>query len=119
MSTGSIWPPVSSRCIEAACSDQMNLTAEFINRTLDRETWARDRLAAHAGRTLRLVVGPARIDYAIDHSGRLLDAAAAPDLTLTISPLRLPGLRCHLFLVCRTCCCATIPRMKQCLWRRP
>jgi ubiquinone biosynthesis protein UbiJ len=70
----------------------MNLAAEFINRTLDRETWARDRLAAHAGRTLRLVVGPARIDYAIDDAGRLLDAAAPPDLTLTISPLRLPGL---------------------------
>jgi ubiquinone biosynthesis protein UbiJ len=69
----------------------MNLATEFINRTLDRETWARDRLAAHAGHTVRFVVGPARVDYAIDDRGRLLDATAAPDLTLSISPLRLPG----------------------------
>lgn len=70
----------------------MNLATEVLNRTLDRETWARDRLAAHSGRTMRIVVGPARVDYAIDDRGRLLDATAAPDLTLTISPLRLPGL---------------------------
>ena len=70
----------------------MNFSAELINRTLDRETWARDRLAAHAGRVVRFVVGPARVNYAIDDGGRLRGATAAPDLTLTISPLRLPGL---------------------------
>jgi ubiquinone biosynthesis protein UbiJ len=70
----------------------MNLATEVLNRALDRETWARDRLAAHSGRTMRIVVGPARVDYAIDDRGRLLDATAAPDLTLTISPLRVPGL---------------------------
>jgi ubiquinone biosynthesis accessory factor UbiJ len=70
----------------------MNVTAEIINRTLDRETWARERLAAHAGRTVRFVVGPAHVGYVIDDGGRLRDATAAPDLTLTISPLRLPGL---------------------------
>jgi len=70
----------------------MNLATDVLNRTLDRETWARDRLAAHSGRTMRIVVGPARVDYAIDDRGRLLDATAAPDLTLSISPLRLPGL---------------------------
>jgi len=70
----------------------MNVSAELINRTLDRETWARDRLAAHAGRTVRFVIGPAHVDYAIDAGGRLRDATAAPDLTLSISPLRLPGL---------------------------
>ena len=70
----------------------MNVGAEIINRTLDRETWARARLAAHAGRTVRFVVGPAHVACTIDDSGRLRDATAAPDLTLTVSPLRLPGL---------------------------
>jgi len=70
----------------------MNVGAEIINRTLDRETWARERLAVHAGRTVRFVVGPARVACTIDDSGRLRDASAAPDLTLTVSPLRLPGL---------------------------
>jgi ubiquinone biosynthesis protein UbiJ len=70
----------------------MNVTAEIINRTLDREAWARERLAAHAGRTVRLATGPAYVGYTIDETGRLRDASAAPDLTLTISPLRVPAL---------------------------
>jgi ubiquinone biosynthesis protein UbiJ len=70
----------------------VNLTAEIINRTLDREAWARERLAAHAGRTVRLATGPAQVGYTIDGTGRLRDATAAPDLTLTISPLRVPAL---------------------------
>jgi ubiquinone biosynthesis protein UbiJ len=70
----------------------VNVTADIINRTLDREAWARERLAVHAGRTLRLVTGPAHIGYTIDATGRLRDATAAPDLTLTISPLRVPAL---------------------------
>jgi ubiquinone biosynthesis accessory factor UbiJ len=70
----------------------MNLAAEAVNRTLERETWARARLAAHAGRTVRFVVGPARAAFAIDTSGQLHEAAAAPDLTLSVSPLRLPAL---------------------------
>ena len=39
----------------------MNVTAEIINRTLERESWARERLAVHAGRTVRFVVGPAHV----------------------------------------------------------
>jgi ubiquinone biosynthesis protein UbiJ len=70
----------------------MNVAADIINRMLDREAWARERLAAHSGRTMRVVVGPASIGYTIDDGGRLLPATAAPDLTLTISPLRLTGL---------------------------
>jgi ubiquinone biosynthesis accessory factor UbiJ len=70
----------------------MNLAAEAVNRTLERETWARERLAAHAGRTVRFVVGPARAVFAIDNGGQLHGAAAAPDLTLSVSPLRLPAL---------------------------
>lgn len=70
----------------------MNIAAEAVNRTLERETWARERLAAHAGRTVRIVVGPARAAFAIDEGGRLREAAASPDLTLEVSPLRLPAL---------------------------
>jgi ubiquinone biosynthesis accessory factor UbiJ len=70
----------------------MNLTADIINRTLDRESWARERLAAHAGRTVRFIVGPAHASFAIDPGGRLRDADGAPDLTLSVSPLRLPAL---------------------------
>ncbi len=70
----------------------MNVTADIINRTLDRESWARERLAAHAGRSVRIVVGPARAGFAIDAGGRLRDADDASDLTLNISPLRLPAL---------------------------
>ncbi|MEO8738146.1 MAG: SCP2 sterol-binding domain-containing protein [Casimicrobiaceae bacterium] len=70
----------------------MNLAAEAVNRTLERETWARERLAAHAGRTVRFVVGPARATFAIDTDGRLHAAVATPDLTLSVSPLRLPAL---------------------------
>jgi ubiquinone biosynthesis protein UbiJ len=70
----------------------MNLAADAVNRTLERETWARERLAAHAGRTVRIVVGPARAAFAIDTGGQLREATAAPDLTLNVSPLRLPAL---------------------------
>jgi ubiquinone biosynthesis protein UbiJ len=70
----------------------MDPAAEVINRTLERESWARDKLVSHAGRVLALVVGPTRVAYAIDDGGRLRHSGAAPDLTLTVSPLRLPAL---------------------------
>lgn len=70
----------------------MSLAADAINRALEDESWAREKLGAHAGRTLRIVVGPIRRTFAIDADGRLSAGEAAPDLTLTISPLRLPTL---------------------------
>jgi ubiquinone biosynthesis protein UbiJ len=70
----------------------MDPAAELINRTLDRESWARGKLVSHAGRVFGVVVGPARVAYAIDEGGRLRHSDAAPDLTLTVSPLRLPAL---------------------------
>ncbi len=70
----------------------MTLAADVINRVLEREGWAREKLAAHAGRTLRIDVGPASRTAAIAADGRLSQSEAAPDLTLTISPLRLPAL---------------------------
>jgi ubiquinone biosynthesis protein UbiJ len=70
----------------------MSIAENAINRALERESWARDKLAAHAGRSVRLRAGPIERTLAIDAEGRLSAAEGAPDLTLTISPLRLPAL---------------------------
>ena len=70
----------------------MNLAEDAINRALESENWAREKLAAHGGRTLRLVIGPLSRAFAIDADGRLSPGDAPPDLTLSISPLRLPAL---------------------------
>ena len=65
------------------------------NRVLEREDWARERLSAHAGRTVRMVCGPMASTLAIAPSGMLSAAQSAADLTLSISPLRLPTLLAH------------------------
>jgi ubiquinone biosynthesis protein UbiJ len=70
----------------------MDPVRALINRTLDREAWARERLQAHAGTSFRVIVGLASVTHAIDASGRLGEATGEPDVTLTISPLRLPAL---------------------------
>jgi ubiquinone biosynthesis protein UbiJ len=62
------------------------------NRVLEREDWARERLSAHAGRSVRLVCGPIASTLTIAPSGMLSPAQVAADLTLSISPLRLPAL---------------------------
>jgi len=65
------------------------------NRVLEREDWARERLSAHAGHTVRMICGPIDSTLAIAPSGTLSTASDAADLTLTISPLRLPTLLAH------------------------
>ena len=65
---------------------------ELANRVLEHEDWARERLAAYAGRTLRMVCGPIAATLAIAPSGMLVSARTAADLTLSISPLRVPTL---------------------------
>ena len=71
----------------------MSIAADFANRALESEAWARDKLAAHAGKTMRLDVGPARIGFAVDAEGRLAASeTAAPDLTISIEPLKFPSL---------------------------
>jgi len=60
-----------------------------LNRLLDRERWARERLAASAGRTFLLRVGPMTSVYRIGPRGLLESvplSGATPDLTLTLSP---------------------------------
>ena len=70
----------------------MRLDLDAINRALEGESWARDKLARHAGRGVRLTVGPLERDFAIDAAGRLAPTSSEPDLKLSISPLRLPAL---------------------------
>jgi ubiquinone biosynthesis accessory factor UbiJ len=65
------------------------------NRVLEREDWARERLSAHAGRTVRMICGPMASTLAIGPSGMLSPSQSAADLTLSIPPLRLPTLLAH------------------------
>jgi ubiquinone biosynthesis accessory factor UbiJ len=70
------------------------VASELANRTLGREAWAREKLAAHAGRVFTVSVGPASAGLRIDADGALESvplAGITPDLRLTISPLRLPA----------------------------
>ncbi|MFI4924697.1 MAG: hypothetical protein ACHQJ7_06080 [Vicinamibacteria bacterium] len=70
------------------------LAAEAANRALHGETWARDQLAAHAGRVVAVVSGPLAAAFTIQDDGTFsaAPAGAVADLTLTVSPLALPAL---------------------------
>ena len=70
----------------------MHDAASLANRALAREDWARERLAAHAGRKLRIVAGAAAVTLVINAGGSFADTEEAPDLTLTIPALRWPAL---------------------------
>ncbi len=65
---------------------------DLANRVLEREDWARERLSAHAGRTVRMICGPIQSSLAITPGGMLMAGHDNPDLTLTVSPLHLPTL---------------------------
>jgi ubiquinone biosynthesis protein UbiJ len=61
---------------------------------LEREAWARQRLAAHAGQVFVIAAGPAATAFAIDETGKFASTAVgsgAPDLTLRLSPLDVPA----------------------------
>jgi hypothetical protein len=73
----------------------MDPAASLANRAFEREGWARERLAAHAGRVMVVVIGPVATGMRIDSSGRFQStplAGRTPDLTLTLSPLGVPSL---------------------------
>lgn len=62
-----------------------------LNHVLRQQEWARDRLRAHAGRTVRMIVasplGPVATDARIADDGTLSVAAVdAPTVTLTLTP---------------------------------
>lgn len=62
-----------------------------LNHVLRQQEWARDRLRAHAGRTVRMIVasplGPVATDARIADDGTLAVATVeAPTVTLTLTP---------------------------------
>jgi len=72
----------------------MALASGAFNRVLADEPWARDRLAAHAGRAFSLRVGPLTSEFRIDGQGALEAVPAAgakPDLVVTLSPFNVPA----------------------------
>ncbi|HEX6136978.1 MAG TPA: hypothetical protein VF059_04935 [Casimicrobiaceae bacterium] len=72
----------------------MALTDTAANRLLEHEPWARERLAAFAGRAFMVRVGPLLRGFRIDEHGLLEHAplaGATPDLVLTVSPIGLPA----------------------------
>ena len=60
--------------------------AGAINALLGREPWAGERLARHAGKTVRFAWGQQRLSLTIDSDGRVspADEAIVPDVTLTL-----------------------------------
>ena len=74
--------------------DPAAFPSTIANRALERESWARDKLAAHAGRVFSVTVGPVTAGFSIAEDGSLANAplaGATPDLRLTLSPLKLPA----------------------------
>jgi ubiquinone biosynthesis protein UbiJ len=72
----------------------MALSSSAVNRVLADEPWARERLAAHAGRAFSLRVGPLMTAFQIDGQGTLASAplvGTTPDLLLTLSPFNVPA----------------------------
>lgn len=68
--------------------------AALANRVLERETWARTELAAHAGRVFVVTVGPLASAMRISADGMVETAppaGCAPDLRLTLSPFAVPA----------------------------
>jgi ubiquinone biosynthesis protein UbiJ len=66
----------------------------WFNHLLVREAWAREALAPYAGRVARFETGVAALDLGVAADGSLLAAAdtrgAAPSVTITLEPGRLP-----------------------------
>jgi ubiquinone biosynthesis accessory factor UbiJ len=68
--------------------------AAAINHVLRTAPLAMERLARHAGRTVRFHVGPARLVLTLQTTGEVTNALpqATPDLEVRISPFLLPRL---------------------------
>ncbi|MBO9353384.1 hypothetical protein GG851_05215 [Bordetella petrii] len=71
------------------------LAVRALNALLAREAWARERLARHAGKTVRFALGGFAAGLAINSEGYadLADSAVVPDVTLTIDPAKFNPLR--------------------------
>lgn len=71
------------------------LAVRALNTLLAREAWARERLARHAGKTVRFALGGFTAGLAINSDGYadLADTAVVPDVTLTVDPAKFNPLR--------------------------
>ncbi len=60
--------------------------SRMLNKLLQREAWARDRLSRHSGKTARLVVGGLKTSLTVQATGLVqhADPAIVPDVILTI-----------------------------------
>ena len=70
------------------------LAPALVNRALEHEAWAQASLAAHAGRTFAIAVGPVTTRLRIDGAGKVEAAprdGSHPDVTLALSALSLPA----------------------------
>jgi ubiquinone biosynthesis accessory factor UbiJ len=75
--------------------DPAALPGAVANHFLAREQWARERLAAHAGRVFVLAASALSTSFAIDAEGHLestLSTRDSADVTLRVSPLAVPAL---------------------------
>ena len=80
--------------MSAFAFDPSSIPPAIANRVLERETWALSCLAAHAGSTIAVTIGPLATTMRVDAGGRLESAPrpeGAPDLELGLSPLTLPS----------------------------
>lgn len=71
-----------------------DLLLSGLNALLRRESWARERLSAHAGKSLRVSAGAWSLQAGIGADGTLqaCDAAIVPDVTLSVPADRLRDL---------------------------
>ena len=75
--------------------DPAALPGAVANHFLAREQWARERLAAHAGRIFVLASAPLATSFAIETDGAVsstLGAREGADATMRVSPLSVPAL---------------------------
>jgi ubiquinone biosynthesis protein UbiJ len=78
----------------ASSLNPSSIAVRALGSLLVRESWARERLRAHAGKTACLVFGGTRIVLTVTAVGlvQVADPAAIPDVTLTVAGDRLPEL---------------------------
>lgn len=72
-----------------------HLTARALNVLLEREPWARERLARHAGKTVRFSVGNFALGMTVTERGTFMQAVAdaIADVTLSVVPERIEPFR--------------------------
>jgi len=73
--------------------DPLDAPARIANRVLEQEGWAREKLAAFAGRAFTLAVGPVEARFLITEGGKLETAPSSTpaNLDLQLSPLAVPA----------------------------